>query len=211
MKKSSKPLALPVIALFLSGKVYDPKTLRYDQPYATGNCAGEGICGTCFVEVRSFVRETSRLANVRGLRTRWRWWLRPPAFPLAMVAYCTFEIYIYTINRLVFRILQHVLFHPDWQMRHVASQHVKAMGSESIVRQRLLVKPCVRSAMLHAPDPGCRSGATPIFLCGVRYYSRASLLVCPGLICVDDVLRLFLPGTMCAVCPGCGAPPPAQG
>lgn len=33
-------------------QVYDPKTLRYDQPYATGNCAGEGTCGTCFVEVR---------------------------------------------------------------------------------------------------------------------------------------------------------------
>ncbi|CAN0329787.1 unnamed protein product, partial [Laminaria digitata] len=31
--------------------VYDPQTMRYDQPYATGNCAGEGTCGTCFVEV----------------------------------------------------------------------------------------------------------------------------------------------------------------
>lgn len=37
---------------FLPRKVYDPKTLRFDQPYATGNCAGEGTCGTCFVEVR---------------------------------------------------------------------------------------------------------------------------------------------------------------
>jgi hypothetical protein len=27
--------------------VYDPKTMRFDQPFVTGNCAGEGICGTC--------------------------------------------------------------------------------------------------------------------------------------------------------------------
>lgn len=39
-------------ATYHENQVYDPKTLRYDQPYATGNCAGEGICGTCFVEVR---------------------------------------------------------------------------------------------------------------------------------------------------------------
>lgn len=35
-------------------KVYDPRTKRFDQPYATGNCAGEGTCGTCFVEVSVF-------------------------------------------------------------------------------------------------------------------------------------------------------------
>lgn len=53
---SSFPCTLPLFfrcTLFCFFKVYDPKTLRYDQPYATGNCAGEGICGTCFVEVRS--------------------------------------------------------------------------------------------------------------------------------------------------------------
>lgn len=27
--------------------VYDRRTPRFDQPYITGNCAGEGICGTC--------------------------------------------------------------------------------------------------------------------------------------------------------------------
>jgi len=32
-------------------KLYDPKTKRYDQPYARGDCAGEGICGTCLVAV----------------------------------------------------------------------------------------------------------------------------------------------------------------
>ena len=27
-------------------KLYAPKTKRFDQPFATGDCAGEGICGT---------------------------------------------------------------------------------------------------------------------------------------------------------------------
>jgi ferredoxin len=31
--------------------VYDKKTLRFDQPYVTGDCGGEGICGTCLVQV----------------------------------------------------------------------------------------------------------------------------------------------------------------
>ena len=48
-------------------KVYDPKTLRYDQPYATGNCAGEGTCGTCFVEVG--VGRSRREAFGRCVRT----------------------------------------------------------------------------------------------------------------------------------------------
>ena len=32
-------------------QLYDPKTKRIDQPFATGDCAGEGICGTCIVDV----------------------------------------------------------------------------------------------------------------------------------------------------------------
>jgi len=32
-------------------KVYDRKTKRFDTPYATGDCGGEGICGTCLVAV----------------------------------------------------------------------------------------------------------------------------------------------------------------
>jgi ferredoxin len=32
--------------------VYDPAAKRFDQPYASGNCGGEGICGTCFVQVK---------------------------------------------------------------------------------------------------------------------------------------------------------------
>eukprot|EP00903_Cladosiphon_okamuranus_P015477 g14289.t1 len=59
--------------------VYDPKTLRYDQPYATGNCAGEGTCGTCFVEVQEGAdlltspdREELMLLSRGNLPVRWR-------------------------------------------------------------------------------------------------------------------------------------------
>lgn len=33
-------------------KLYDNKTKRFDMPYSTGDCAGEGICGTCLVDVK---------------------------------------------------------------------------------------------------------------------------------------------------------------
>jgi ferredoxin len=33
-------------------KLYDSKTKRFDMPYNTGDCAGEGLCGTCLVKVR---------------------------------------------------------------------------------------------------------------------------------------------------------------
>ncbi|CAM9230721.1 unnamed protein product [Discosporangium mesarthrocarpum] len=59
--------------------VYDPSTKRYDQPYATGNCGGEGICGTCFVEIKDGVGllspadEEERLLMSKGnLPARWR-------------------------------------------------------------------------------------------------------------------------------------------
>jgi ferredoxin len=32
--------------------MYDRKTKRFDQPFSTGDCAGEGICGTCLVAVK---------------------------------------------------------------------------------------------------------------------------------------------------------------
>lgn len=32
-------------------RLYDSKTKRFDMPYATGDCAGEGLCGTCLVNV----------------------------------------------------------------------------------------------------------------------------------------------------------------
>jgi hypothetical protein len=33
-------------------KLYDGKMARLDQPHLTGDCGGEGICGTCLVAVR---------------------------------------------------------------------------------------------------------------------------------------------------------------
>lgn len=32
--------------------LYDRKTKRFDMPYATGDCAGDGLCGTCLVAVQ---------------------------------------------------------------------------------------------------------------------------------------------------------------
>lgn len=32
-------------------KIYDDRTARFDSPYQTGNCAGEGTCGTCVIQV----------------------------------------------------------------------------------------------------------------------------------------------------------------
>ena len=32
-------------------KIYDDRTARFDSPYQTGNCGGEGTCGTCVVGI----------------------------------------------------------------------------------------------------------------------------------------------------------------
>jgi ferredoxin len=32
-------------------KLYDDRTARFDSPYQTGNCGGDGTCGTCVVQV----------------------------------------------------------------------------------------------------------------------------------------------------------------
>lgn len=32
-------------------KMYDSRTARFDSPYQTGNCGGDGTCGTCVVAV----------------------------------------------------------------------------------------------------------------------------------------------------------------
>lgn len=34
-------------------KIYDARTRRFDMPYAKGDCAGEGLCGTCLVNVQA--------------------------------------------------------------------------------------------------------------------------------------------------------------
>ena len=42
-------------------RIYDDRTARFDSPYQTGNCGGEGTCGTCVVQVL----EGSNLLNPR--------------------------------------------------------------------------------------------------------------------------------------------------
>jgi ferredoxin len=42
---------LRLLLLHNNAKLYDKKMHRLDQPNLTGDCAGEGICGTCMVSV----------------------------------------------------------------------------------------------------------------------------------------------------------------
>lgn len=40
-------------------RIYDETTKRFDNPFGTGDCAGEGLCGTCLVEMRQGVEACS--------------------------------------------------------------------------------------------------------------------------------------------------------
>ena len=58
-------------------ELYDARTKRFDNPWGTGDCAGEGLCGTCLVElkdggVRCSPRrgEEERLLKTRPVRWR---------------------------------------------------------------------------------------------------------------------------------------------
>jgi ferredoxin len=58
-------------------KLYDPETKRFDQPFACGDCAGEGICGTCLVAIKEgndALNEKSGLEEyiTRGRPSNWR-------------------------------------------------------------------------------------------------------------------------------------------
>jgi ferredoxin len=58
-------------------QLYDPKTKRFDQPFSTGDCAGEGICGTCLVSVErgaELLNEKSDLEKfiTKGRPHKWR-------------------------------------------------------------------------------------------------------------------------------------------
>lgn len=58
-------------------KLYDPETKRFDQPFNTGDCAGEGICGTCLVAIKEgsdILNERSGLEEfiTRGRPASWR-------------------------------------------------------------------------------------------------------------------------------------------
>jgi ferredoxin len=58
-------------------QVYDRKTKRFDMPFASGDCAGEGLCGTCLVQVEqggdllSPMDDTEKLI-MKGRPQSWR-------------------------------------------------------------------------------------------------------------------------------------------
>jgi hypothetical protein len=61
-------------------KLYDERTARFDSPYQTGNCGGEGTCGTCIVAVTqgaSLLNERVRVEDAglsnQGAPPSWRW------------------------------------------------------------------------------------------------------------------------------------------
>ena len=45
---------------------------RFDMPYATGDCAGEGLCGTCLVAVEQGAKLLNRKEGVEELITQGR-------------------------------------------------------------------------------------------------------------------------------------------
>lgn len=53
-------------------KLYDPQTKRFDMPYATGDCAGDGLCGTCLVAVREGEASLNEKDHTETLITRGR-------------------------------------------------------------------------------------------------------------------------------------------
>lgn len=66
-------------------KLYDHHTKRFDMPFATGDCAGDGLCGTCLVAVQqegpkavkglNDKDSTERLIT-QGRPANWRAWCR---------------------------------------------------------------------------------------------------------------------------------------
>lgn len=53
-------------------ELYDPRTKRFDQPYATGDCKGEGLCGTCLVAVDSGQESLSVMGAAEKVITKCR-------------------------------------------------------------------------------------------------------------------------------------------
>lgn len=58
-------------------KLYNFNTKRFDMPYAKGDCAGEGMCGTCLVEVNEGAeflnpKDSMEILITKGRPARWR-------------------------------------------------------------------------------------------------------------------------------------------
>ena len=53
-------------------KLYDSRTKRFDQPFSTGVCAGEGICGTCLVAVKEGAELLNNKEGLEELITQGR-------------------------------------------------------------------------------------------------------------------------------------------
>lgn len=53
-------------------QLYNRKTKRFDMPYATGDCAGEGLCGTCLVKVEQGMDLLSPKDSLERLITKGR-------------------------------------------------------------------------------------------------------------------------------------------
>jgi 2Fe-2S iron-sulfur cluster binding domain len=58
-------------------QIYNPRTKRFDMPFETGNCAGDGLCGTCLVHVDEGMdllspRDSFEELITRGRPSSWR-------------------------------------------------------------------------------------------------------------------------------------------
>ena len=58
-------------------KLYDHQTKRFDMPFSQGDCAGEGMCGTCLVDVKEGSENLNPQDGLeemitKGRPTRWR-------------------------------------------------------------------------------------------------------------------------------------------
>jgi hypothetical protein len=69
-------------------KMYDSRTARFDSPYETGDCGGEGTCGTCTVNIISGKEFLNERTNVEekamlkmGAPASWRWACRTKLRP----------------------------------------------------------------------------------------------------------------------------------
>ena len=75
--KAGDNLRLLLLHHHLSNKLYEAHTHRIDQPRLTGNCGGEGICGTCVVSVLQGMEHLNAVGPqesslLRGFPPTWR-------------------------------------------------------------------------------------------------------------------------------------------